>query len=216
MNAFYLLLITSYWGKPRVNRICRFNGIDVDLMFILKARLVENPEKFSFIMSIFLMSFFSIIIRVTELGYQRAMDFENYKSVADYEAEYIVRGNFNTYKNCIWNMFITMSTIGYGDFNVLSAISRFLLFFVAVSGLVIVSIMVVAYSEFFELDSAQAFCFRFFNALELKEKMRKEIMFSINYWTHMLYACRYRNFRKYKHYRSMLDIHIDNYKSMRF
>ena len=48
-------------------------------------------------------------------------------------------------------MFITMSTVGYGEFNVQSTLSRIFLFFISISGLAVTSIMVVAYSEFFEL-----------------------------------------------------------------
>lgn len=51
-------------------------------------------------------------------------------------------------------MFITMSTIGYGEFNVQATFSRFFLFFISIAGLVMTSIMVVTASEFFELDTS--------------------------------------------------------------
>lgn len=43
-------------------------------------------------------------------------------------------------------MFISMSTIGYGEMNVLATISRVIMFFIILSGLSSVSLMVVASS----------------------------------------------------------------------
>ena len=48
-----------------------------------------------------------------------------------------------------------MSTIGYGDINVKSTFSRILLFIISLSGLAVTSMMVVAYSNFFELEKLQ-------------------------------------------------------------
>lgn len=69
----------------------------------------------------------------------------------DFISERIKYGNFDNYFNCIWNMFITMYTIGYGDFNVRSTISRMLIFIVVLSPLSIIILMLVTYSKYFEL-----------------------------------------------------------------
>ena len=62
-------------------------------------------------------------------------------------------------------MFITMSTIGYGDINVLSTFSRLWLFFISISGLCVTSIMVVSYSSFLELNNTEDKTYSFYIAL---------------------------------------------------
>jgi len=62
--------------------------------------------------------YFSIAIRIVESGYQRGLRFKDFNLDPEFEAEWVNRGTFDNYKNSIWNMFITMSTIGYGEFNV--------------------------------------------------------------------------------------------------
>ena len=214
-TLLYILIRMTHWGNPQVGRICRLNSVDNDFIFILKSILVEEPQFFSLGMMVVLLFYFSVVIRFVEQGYQRFLNFSDFATQQDFEAEYINRGNFDNYKNCYWNMFITMSTIGYGEFNVQATFSRVFLFFISLSGLVVTSIMVVAYSNFFELDDTQNFAFSFFNALELKITMRGYVSHAINCYIKMLFCCKKKKYKMYKHYRKHVNLYLDEYKLLR-
>lgn len=55
--------------------------------------------------------------------------------------------NFLYYGNCIWLTIITMTTVGYGDFFPKTSLGRFVLVFLAIWGVFIVSILVVTLSN---------------------------------------------------------------------
>lgn len=211
----YILLKMSHWSNPQVGRICRLNSVDNDFMFILKSILVDEPQFFSVGMLVVLLFYFSVVIRFVEQGYQRFLNYSDFATNDEFVAEFVNRGNFDNYKNCYWNMFITMSTIGYGEFNVQATFSRVFLFFISLSGLVVTSIMVVAYSNYFELDGTQNFAFAFFNALELKITMRNRVSHAINMYVKMLFCCKKRKYKLYKHYRKHTNLYLDEYKLLR-
>jgi hypothetical protein len=50
---------------------------------------------------------------------------------------------FYNYTNCIWNIIITMTTVGYGDYYAKTDFGRFVIFFVCLWGVSIVSIMTI-------------------------------------------------------------------------
>ena len=89
-----------------------------------------------------------------------------------------------------------------------------MIFFVALTGLITISIMVVAYSNFFELDNMQTSSFNFFNALELKIKMRNEVALAFTAFIRMYFSAREQKYNKYKDARITMETHIDNYKLM--
>lgn len=209
----YLIVLLSDWAGPHIDRICRLNGCSNNFLFVMRALLVEMPNFVSVTLNIVMLMYFSVAIRLTENGYLRGL------SIADLtkdelDAEFVNRGIFWTYKNTIWNMFITMSTIGYGEINVLGTFSRVLLFFVSLSGLVVTSILVVAYGNFFELDNMQNSAFKFFNALELKIRMRNEISRAVNAFIKMYFSSKRQRYNVYKRSRIEMEKRLDNYKIM--
>lgn len=142
----------SKWNSPRLIRMNTMSKIEGGFKFVLKGILKDNPEIFSVSCMIIIIIYFSILIRISELDLLRFLihSSTNFDVTQNLNFE-----NFLSYQNCIWNMFITISTIGYGDFNVITNLSRQILLFISLSGLCTTSIAVVAYSEFFELDNQQ-------------------------------------------------------------
>lgn len=209
----YLVTLLSDWAGPTIDRICRLNGCENNFLFVLRALLVEMPNFISVSLNIVMLLYFSVAIRITENGYLRELSIANF-TTEQIDAEFVNRGIFWTYKNTIWNMFITMSTIGYGEINVVGTFSRVLLFFVSLSGLIVTSILVVAYGNFFELDNMQTSAFKFFNALELKIQMRNEISRAMNSFVKMYYAAKRQRYGVYKRSRIEMEKRLDNYKIM--
>lgn len=99
-------------------------------------------------------------------------------------------------------MFITMSTIGYGEMNVTATFSRIYLLFISLSGLCVTSLLVVAYSEFFELDKLQGMVMKLFDALELKIRMRQTVSSGLVHWCRMILAAKKEIYTSYKRERN--------------
>jgi len=55
--------------------------------------------------------------------------------------------DFGMYLNCFWCIIITMATVGYGDYFPRTIPGRFITLIVAIVGVFLVSIMVVALSN---------------------------------------------------------------------
>lgn len=55
--------------------------------------------------------------------------------------------NLGLYANALWNIIITITTVGYGDFYTRTDLGRFVIFIVCVLGIFVVSVMVVTLIE---------------------------------------------------------------------
>jgi Ion channel len=51
--------------------------------------------------------------------------------------------NLSLYANTMWNIIITMTTVGYGDFYARTDLGRLIIFMVCIFGVFVVSMMVV-------------------------------------------------------------------------
>ena len=62
---------------------------------------------------------------------------------------------FGSYINCIWNAVITMTTVGYGDFNAQTIFGRITAVIICLWGVLLVSIMVVSLTNLTELNTQE-------------------------------------------------------------
>lgn len=53
---------------------------------------------------------------------------------------------FESYGNCFWSVFITMSTVGYGDYYPKTLPGRLIMLATAISGVLISSLLIVSLS----------------------------------------------------------------------
>lgn len=51
--------------------------------------------------------------------------------------------NLSLYSNTMWNIIITMTTVGYGDFFARTDLGRLIIFIVCIFGIFVISMMVV-------------------------------------------------------------------------
>ncbi len=76
--------------------------------------------------------------------------------------------------NTIWNVFVTMTTVGYGDFYPKTNIGRIVGIIIAFWGVFIVSLFVVSLSTMLEFDSGELKAFLLNERLQAKEDLRVE------------------------------------------
>lgn len=154
MNFMINMLSFTEWYSSRAYRICRqYRVSSLNPLFMIKCYLYDNPLSFTFFFIASCSIFFTIIISITENGYLRVIDRSLFATDEDYQNEVNARSVFYSFNNIFWNVFITFTTIGYGDINVKATFSRFLIFFVLCFGLVVSSIWVGVFLGFIDMDS---------------------------------------------------------------
>lgn len=88
------LLQISFYTDPRAQRVCNIYGVDADNSFALKALMLKN----SWVVLIYSMS-----ISLLMFSYQLRL----------FEKQ--LQPNFRHITTSMWNVLITMTTVGYGD-----------------------------------------------------------------------------------------------------
>jgi len=124
----------------------------------VKCVMRKNP--FLFVFTAYLMSipFFGWMLRIAERPFVHIDD-----SSLGYN-----------YANAMWNIIITMTTVGYGDIYPRTLLGRGIVFFVCIWGTMIISLMVVTLTTIFEMNSLEFKAFNILERLSAKEKMRSE------------------------------------------
>jgi len=76
--------------------------------------------------------------------------------------------------NTIWNVLVTMTTVGYGDYYPKTNMGRVVGIIIAFWGVFIVSLFVVSLSNMFEFDQGEQKAFTLNERLQAKENLRVE------------------------------------------
>lgn len=85
--------------------------------------------------------------------------------------------DFESLENSIWAVWITMTTVGYGDFFPKTLYGRILIIIVAIWGIFIVSMMVVTLSNFLSLDNSEKRALVVLNRLKLRKEIEEKAAF---------------------------------------
>lgn len=80
--------------------------------------------------------------------------------------------NFNKYPTAIWNIIVTMSTVGYGDVFPKTRFGRLLGSFLCIWGVIVTSMMVVTLSEFLEFSAPQKNSYTLLQRLSYRDELQ--------------------------------------------
>lgn len=133
------------------------NGVDANYMFAIKSLMAATPYRVLVV---------ALIISVIQMGYCLRM-FEGPVTVASNQ-------DFNLLSNTIWNIFVTMTTVGYGDFYPKTNIGRMVGIVIAFWGVFIVSLFVVSLQTMLNFDPGEEKAFDLYERLETKAKLKIE------------------------------------------
>ena len=130
--------MTPYMNN-RANRLCKMYGCRADFSYSLKCMFKDHPLKLICLFYFISVAVLAFLIYLAER--QALVDPvpNNTTSVTNYQ-------------NALWLIFITTTTVGYGDYYPHTPIGRFIILFVAIWGTLIVSIMVVVVSNTLSME----------------------------------------------------------------
>lgn len=135
----YIYIVqTTAWTEPKAQRCCAIFGVEASTLFGLKALMKEAP--INVVVSSFI---FSLI--------QLSLSLQIFERELDQE--------FSNITLNMWNIIITMTTVGYGDFYPKTNFGRFVGVITAFWGVFFVSLFVVALTNTLELEDAESRAF---------------------------------------------------------
>lgn len=169
VGVFFLLTIfleNLKYGNNRADRIARFFGIEADAVFVLRACMKRYPLFFVIFLEVFGIVFFGVMVRIAETNYVQHIP--SGLSAEDYSNEFSTRILFFNYANVFWNMVITMTTIGYGDFYTRSTLARFFIIITGFYGILVTSLLVVAFTNLLEMESSEDIAFNIIKSIQVQ------------------------------------------------
>ena len=158
------------YGNNRADRLARFFGIEADTFFVLRACMRRYPILFVVFLEAFGIIFFGVIVRIAETNYIQHIGIDPTTNPDDYASEYDARILFFNYFNVFWNMIITMTTIGYGDYYTRSTLARFVIIITGFYGILVTSLLVVAFTNLLEMESSEDDAFNIIKSIIVQKQ----------------------------------------------
>ncbi len=153
-NMIKYLIVSSYFYSSRAQRFANMYETEVTISFALKCILKSKPT--TSILVLFLSNIF--------LGAYLIRIWERFAEKNPFEG-------FDSFQNCMWYAFITMSTVGYGDMFAKSIAGRFLATLVAVLGVFINATLTVIMTDNFTFKGGELKAYNMLNQIEMRERL---------------------------------------------
>ena len=156
INAF------SIWDSILSEKILDKFYLNTNIIFTLKAYQKNNP----FISLIFLFFLscvsFALCIRIFEIHY--------------WESQKLILQNWRYRWNAIWCVFVSMTTVGYGDFFPKTHFGRILIIFACIIGIYFVSMMMIFMTQKSILTENEQKAYKLITRLKIRNQLKDIIL----------------------------------------
>ena len=156
MRIHYLvncILSTSFYTDPRAQRVCDIYGADANEMYAVKSIMVNNSE---------LLVVFSTSISMIMFSYQLRL------------FERAINPTFFHITTAMWNIFITMSTVGYGDTFAKSHLGRLIEVVCGFWGVFLLSLFILSLMNMLNHNSSEKKAYNLLQRLLYKDDMKRQ------------------------------------------
>jgi potassium intermediate/small conductance calcium-activated channel subfamily N protein 2 len=152
-------LLNSRYSSNRSQRICEMYACEAGFMYTIKCIMKAMP--FTVITCAMCVSLpaFAWMLRICERPIARVPN---------------QPFSYDSYWNAMWNVVVTITTVGYGDYFAQTFLGRFVIFFVAIWGVFVVSMMVVTLTNALIMTPLEIKAFTVFQKLTFKEELKEE------------------------------------------
>ena len=143
----YLFQNYSIWSTEKARIIAKNYNVSIYIDFLFKAQIKRSPLFTIFIIFIVSLCIFSCIIRVFEYGYSNDNSHKDSKG--------IINDKYKSYADNFWMIIISMMTIGYGDIYPETHLGRVIIFFSAIVGMLVLSLLVVTLNNLIDFSKEE-------------------------------------------------------------
>lgn len=133
-------------------------GCKANSGFTIRCLMQDSPEIFNFVLFILSILWFAQAVRVCEAPIARV----------DHSM------NHHNFINACWSVILTMTTVGFGDYFPRTTIGRIVIFFCAMFGVVVVSMIVVTVMNMLEMSGAESKAFTVSKKMSLRKQMTED------------------------------------------
>lgn len=163
--VFRFSIYCSEYYNARAHRVTKMMGSSLTKIFAIRCIFNTHPIKFLIVVVLTLLFGFAYMLKILEgpVWYVEALVREK---MMDY----------NLLENCLWNVLVTMTTVGYGDFYPITNLGRLVCILMAIFGSILISLMTVITSSKIELTEIEAKVYDF--CLRLEARKEKEDAFT--------------------------------------
>jgi len=164
---FRLFALYSRWTKGPAAYACQINECNANTMFALKAGFKERP----YIYLISTMFLGTIILGLCVRSVERPfyLTFPPEKNKIYSEPRY---QDFNSVWNVFWLVFVTMATVGFGDYYPVTTFGRVIIAIAALAGIFNTSMVVYVLALSSSLDDSENKAFEVIRKLKEKAKVK--------------------------------------------
>lgn len=172
----------SIWSSDHAERKCEKYVCQADYNFTFRAMQKENP--FTILSSIFILTCacLGISLRNFELHY--------------WESKPILFQNWRYHWNAIWCIFVSMTTVGYGDFYPKTHFGRFIIVLSCLIGIYFFSMMMSIYSRKSLLSETEVKAYKLITRVKLREEIKNLESYMIYHSLQMLILKKRKNIKQ--------------------
>eukprot|EP01017_Pseudomicrothorax_dubius_P048783 TRINITY_DN8950_c0_g2_i5.p1 TRINITY_DN8950_c0_g2~~TRINITY_DN8950_c0_g2_i5.p1 ORF type:complete len:299 (-),score=27.85 TRINITY_DN8950_c0_g2_i5:58-954(-) len=147
-RVWYLLFVYLYCSS--------MYGVEPSYFFVIKSMMRSKP--FQLVACAFGISIviFGYAMRICE------------RAVSHTDPTY----GLANFQNTLWNVIVTMTTVGYGDYSPVTNFGRLVAFLICMWGVFIVSLMVVTLENFLQMNSAELRTYSVIERIQMKRELR--------------------------------------------
>jgi hypothetical protein len=179
----FLLIITPYYND-RAHRVNMMMGCDLNILFAVRCIFYSHPVKF-----------LGLLFMVVVIPLSWALKIFEGPVWYVYDAAKEANINYNYFENCIWNVLVTMTTVGYGDYYPYTNLGRLVIIITAFCGSTLISLMTLITGNSLSLSETEKKVYDFGNRLD--SRLDKETSFKEFIGKNFKYTMRLKQLNKY-------------------
>lgn len=153
-----VILVSTMWNSNRSIRVCNMYGTRASYLFAFRCLMKTQSFALLFTLMGLCLLLFGYALMICEAPLSRLSD-------SSFDLSSLV--------NAIWCTMLTITSVGYGDFYPRSGLGRIVVFLSSVSGISIISMMVVTITNTLSLSSLEERALTVLTKLTMKESLKK-------------------------------------------
>jgi hypothetical protein len=174
-SLFRSMIMSTDFFTMRAYRVNKMFGSNLTTMFALRAFYKTYPFYFLMVFAVSVATLSSYVLRIIEGPLWYIMG-EAYQSSLN---------DFRSYENCIWNTFVTMYTVGYGDYYQVTNFGRLICIINSLCGSIMVSLTVITIQNSLSVNIEESKVVEFLDRLndrfELEKASTKQFRVTFRY-----------------------------------